>query len=128
MQTGRRGHGRKLALVQTLEQLFEVDRAFAVDVADGHIPKDVADQWNARVNSLRQLFRQRSKAPAVDHDAVVMLTPETVAMAEVFEGISDPARRARVRAFLDAVAEEDRLAGPCADTGEPGTTANEGAA
>jgi hypothetical protein len=110
------GLDREIQAAATNEDLAKLGLKVGSFVALGKLTPERGRAINDLIKEARQNLKATAKAPASQFDTALLATADGAALLRVFEGIVDPDRRAQVRAFADQVAEEDRAAGPRADT------------
>ncbi len=115
------GLGQKIRSAKTEAEVLSFVQELAALQAEGKVLPGDARALRETATEVRQtlklMARSQSGPEALERATVV--TSEALPLIQAFKGITDKARRQRVMAFVQAVAEEDRALGPRPDTGEP---------
>ena len=117
------GLGAKVRSAKTLEENGDLAGEIAALMADGKLPHTLGRALREMVTERRHNIRQALKASengAVSFERAFMCqNGQTADVVRLFEGIVSETHRARAFKVLSAIAEEDALTGPKADTGAP---------
>lgn len=92
---------------QSEEELLEVTRKAGALVATGAISSQQGSTIKGLVDSQRQLHKAQRDAPKEDAERVVLLSEDGALLADTFERICSPDRRASVMEFVAAALFED---------------------
>lgn len=118
------GLGEKIRKAANEAEILDLARELAALMAEGRILHADGRVLKETLAEVRQALKLRQKAQeraaTTDMDRALIVTAESTPLVVAFEGITDPARRARALELVKAVAAEDRALGPRPDTGEPG--------
>ena len=118
------GLDRKIRAASTLTDVSALSTEVAALTAQGKVSHSTGRVLRELLTEKRQNLKaeakERREASEAKVDRAILCQQEdTPELVRAFEGIIDDARRARVMRYVAAVAEEDIIDSPKADTGEP---------
>ena len=113
------GLDTKLRACRTNEDLASLGLEVGALVSTGKLTPERGRAINDLIKEARQNLKATQKAPPTLFEQALLATKDGAEMLRVFEGITDPERREKVKRYVEVLAEEDRVAGPAVDTVAP---------